>query len=88
MQYLNVCYAFSNQFFLKHHHINSNYEKDNKVTCMFNPGNLYRGYTQLTAGEDQLPHERANVTKGSDQSNPNTLRAFKSSFFSDCAEFY
>lgn len=36
---------------------------------------------ELTAGEDQLPQESANVTKGSDHSNPNMLRALISSFF-------
>lgn len=35
----------------------------------------------LTAGEDQLPQERANVTKGSDNSNPNMNLAVISSFF-------
>lgn len=35
----------------------------------------------LTAGEDQLPHERANVTSGSENSNPNLLLAAISFFF-------
>jgi hypothetical protein len=42
---------------------------------------IIRSKYKLTAGEDQLPQERANVTKGSDHSNPNMLRAFISSFF-------
>lgn len=36
---------------------------------------------KLTAGEDQLPHESANVTNGSDNSNPNLLLTVISSFF-------
>ena len=36
---------------------------------------------ELTAGEDQLPQESANVTNGSDNSNPKALRAIISSFF-------
>lgn len=35
----------------------------------------------LTAGEDQLPHERANVTSGSENSSPNLLLAAISFFF-------
>lgn len=35
----------------------------------------------LTAGEDQLPQERANVTNGSDSSKPNTPRVAISSCF-------
>lgn len=35
----------------------------------------------LTAGDDQLPQQSANVIKGSEHSNPNTLRALISSFF-------
>lgn len=35
---------------------------------------------ELTAGEDQLPHESANVTNGSDNSNPNLLLTVISSF--------
>lgn len=37
----------------------------------------------LTAGEDQLPQESANVTKGSDHSKPKILRILSSSFFAD-----
>lgn len=36
------------------------------------------------AGEDQLPQESANVTKGSDHSSPNMLLAFISSCFGTC----
>jgi hypothetical protein len=36
---------------------------------------------KLTAGEDQLPHDRANVTNGSDNSNAKMLLAVFSSFF-------
>lgn len=43
-------------------------------------GKKRRKWKQLTAGEDQLPHESAKVTSGSDHSNPNALRAFISSF--------
>lgn len=41
---------------------------------------------QLTAGEDQLPHESANVTNGSDNSNPDTFLAVISSFFTPLAK--
>lgn len=34
---------------------------------------------ELTAGDDQLPHESANVTKGSGHSNPNMPRIVTSS---------
>ena len=36
---------------------------------------------KLTAGEDQLPQDSANVTNGSDNSNPNLLLTVFSSFF-------
>lgn len=38
-------------------------------------------HVKLTAGEDQLPHDRANVTNGSDNSNAKMLLAVFSSFF-------
>lgn len=40
-----------------------------------------RKLEQLTAGDDQLPHESAKVTKGSGQSKPKMLRIVTSSFF-------
>lgn len=36
---------------------------------------------ERTAGEDQLPQDRANVTSGSENSNPNVLLAVFSSLF-------
>nr|GMC54261.1 hypothetical protein Iba_chr01dCG14500 [Ipomoea batatas] len=45
------------------------------------PTDACRETDQLTAGDDQLPHERANVTEGSENSSPKMLRAVISSFF-------
>ena len=45
-------------------------------------------WSELTAGDDQLPHARANVTKGSDHSRPNILRAFISSFFTALEQIF
>lgn len=43
---------------------------------------------ELTAGEDQLPQESANVTRGSDHSNPKTLRTFSSLSFVDFEQVF
>jgi hypothetical protein len=56
------------------------FPKNNNLCC-------YKVYKH-TAGEDQLPQESANVTKGSDHSNPNMLLAFTSSFFAAFGHVY
>lgn len=43
--------------------------------------NTTNSINKLTAGEDQLPQDSANVTNGSDNSNPKMLLAVFSSFF-------
>jgi hypothetical protein len=43
---------------------------------------------KLTAGEDQLPQDSANVTNGSENSKPNMLLAVFSSFFAPFANVW
>lgn len=42
---------------------------------------IMESHNEITAGEDQLPQDSANVTNGSDNSNPKTLLATLSSCF-------
>lgn len=49
---------------------------------------LIKMVNELTAGEDQLPQESANVTRGSDHSKPKTLRTFSSLSFVDFEQVF